>query len=200
MSTEHQTILLIFNNFANLFLCINASIDFILYCFLSEKFARTCRQIIWRQCSNHKTNILQRSRMLSIDRTSFILTNTSNNIHQQQLAGNTKNNYYTQSYRFYRHSSLNEKDRKWKKKFVPTLTTTTSANNKIDNRIFYQTALIENKQKFLTITKKRNQQFNKSMEILSNTEDDYTNNELNLSLNNSISSNKKSRSDIELNN
>ena len=39
MSPEHRTILLIFNNFANLFLCINASIDFILYCFLSEKFA-----------------------------------------------------------------------------------------------------------------------------------------------------------------
>jgi hypothetical protein len=199
MSNERRTILLIFNNFANLFLCINASIDFILYCFLSEKFARTCKQIIWRQCSIHKTNLIQRSRMLSLDRTSIILTNTSNNIHyqqQQQLAANTTNNYYTQLYHFYRHSSTNRRNKKWKKKFVQTLATT--VDNKIDNRIFYQTSLIENKQKFLTVTKEQIQKYpiglHKSIEVLSNTEDDYTNNELNVSLNTSLSSNKQSRS------
>jgi hypothetical protein len=158
MSEERRTILLIFNNFANLFLCINASIDFILYCFLSEKFARTCKQIICRQCSNHKINAIQRSRMLSLDRASFVLTNTSNNIHQQQqqqqLAVNTTNNYYT--------------------KFVQTLTTRTTTNNQIDNQIFYQTSLIEKKQRFLNGKRKHNQQssirYHKSMEILPNTE------------------------------
>ncbi len=38
------------------------------------------------------------------------------------------------------------------------------------------------------------------MQIFSNTEDDYTNNEVNVSLNTSISSNKQSRSDIKPNN
>ncbi len=187
MSPEHRTILLIFNNFANLFLCINASIDFILYCFLSEKFARTCRQILWHQCSNYKLNADQRSRIRSLDRTSFILTNTSNNIHQQQqqLAAKTTNNYYTQFYHFYRQSSNNSKNKNWKQKFVRSSSTTPPPNYNTNNRMFYRTSLIEYKQKNLNPTK--NQQ--KSIENLSNTEDD-----INGTFITSISSNRQSRS------
>jgi hypothetical protein len=94
MSEKHRITLLIFNNFANLFLCLNASIDFILYCFLSEKFARTFKQIICRQCSQSNTKNAQHPRLLSIDRTSVIVANTPNNYHQQQLAANTTNKYY----------------------------------------------------------------------------------------------------------
>ncbi len=200
MSPERRTILLIFNNFANLFLCINASIDFILYCFLSDKFARTCRQIIWRQCSNHKIHSNLHSRMKALDRGSFIVSNTSNNSRQQQqqLAATTTNNYYTQLYNLYRHSSINRKDTAWKKKFVQTLTTPT--NRKSDNRVYYRTSLMENQQKLLTVKRKLNQQceirFEQSIDILSNTEDDYANHELYVLMNNSISSNKQSHSDI----
>ena len=199
MSPEHRTILLIFNNFANLFLCINASIDFILYCFLSEKFARTCRQIIWHQCTNYKMNANQRSRMVSLDRGSFICPNTSNNIHQQQqqLAATTTNNYYSQLYNLYRQTSTEKtNNKKWRKKIAQTLSPTTG-NNKMDNRVFYQTSLGEQKQKFLDVSKKREQETSISchklmdMDILSNTEDDYTNNELNVSLNTSISSTRQ---------
>ncbi len=195
MSSEHRTILLIFNNFANLFLCINASIDFILYCFLSEKFARTCRQMMWRQCSNFKINSIKRSRLLSLDRTSFVLTNTSNNIHQQQLTANTTNHYYTQFCHIYRHSSTNKKS---KKKYVQTLRTTENKN--IDNRIFYQTSLIENKRKFLTVTRKQNQRSSmESVEVLSNPRNDCTNNEHYFSSNTSLSSNRQSRFEMEAN-
>ncbi|CAF0813022.1 unnamed protein product [Adineta steineri] len=201
MSPKNRNILLIFNNFANLFLCINASIDFILYCFLSEKFARTCQQIIWRQCSNYKINSKLRSRMVALDRGSFIVSNTSNNIHhqQQQLAANTTNSYYTQLYNFYSPSPINSKNKEWKKKFVQTLTTTTTANSKYDHRVYYRTSLLENKQKMLHTKKKSNHQrsvgFEKQIEMLSNTEDDYTNNEINISVNTSLSSNKQSHSD-----
>jgi hypothetical protein len=121
--------------------------------------------------------------MRSLDRPSFILTNPLNNIHhqQQQLAAN---NYYTQIYQFYRQSSNNSKNKDWKAKFVQTLSTTTP-NYKIDNRIFYRTSFIEHKQKFLTVTKQQQ----KSIENLSNTEDD-----INGSLVTSISSNRQSRS------
>ncbi|CAF4174182.1 unnamed protein product [Rotaria sp. Silwood2] len=153
MSSERRIILLIFNNFANLFLCINASIDFILYCFLSEKFARTCRQIICRSCSNHEVSSYQRSRIMSLDRTSFILTNLSNNIYQQQqqqqqLTNNRTNNYDTQLYHFYHHSLTNQKNKNSKKNLVQTLT----PNNKINNQVFYHTSLINTKKKrFSTI-------------------------------------------------
>jgi len=178
MSHKHRIILLIFNNFANLFVCINASIDFILYCFLSEKFARTCKQIIFRQCSNHKNINGQHPRLLSIDRTSTILANPSNNIHQQKLAANTTNKYYIQLYDFYRNSSgykINS-DKKWKKKFVRSITT----NTKIDKHIFYQKTLIKNKQK--------QQLSNKPIHIISNPilehiDEDDINNETNESMN-----------------
>jgi hypothetical protein len=158
MSHEHRIILLIFNNFANLFLCINASIDFLLYCFLSEKFARTCKQIICRQCSNHRNINGQHPRLLSIDRTSIILGNPLNNIHQQKLAANTTNKYYIQLYDFYRNSSgyKTNSNKKWKKKFVRSITT----NTKSDKHIFYQKTLIKNKQK--------EQSFNRPLHIISN--------------------------------
>ena len=197
MSPERRTILLIFNNFANLFLCINASIDFILYCFLSDKFARTCKQIVWRQCSNHKINASLRSRMASFDRTSFILPNTSNNIHQQQqqLAANKTNNYYSQLCHSIQQSSINQKNKRWKPKFAQTTTTTSSVITKGDARVFYQTSLVENKQKLLTINKKQNSRgLHKSLEIFPNPADDYTTNELiNASSNTSISSNRQGR-------
>jgi hypothetical protein len=194
MSPERRTILLIFNNFANLFLCINASIDFILYCFLSDKFARTCKQIVWRQCSNHKINSSLRSRRASFDRTSFILPTTSNNTHQQQqqLAANQTNNYYSQLYHSLQQSSINQKNTRWKPKFSQTTTTTPSINAKSDTRVFYQTSLVENREKFLTINKKQNsREHHKSLEIFPNPADDYTTNELNGSSNTSLSSNRQ---------
>lgn len=212
MSAERRTILLIFNNFANLFLCINASIDFILYCFLSEKFARTCRQIIWRQCSNYKLNATQRSRMRSLDRASFILANppmnnnnNNNNNHQQQQqqAANGTNKYYTQICQFYTPTSMDSKNKNWKKKFIRSLSTT--SNPDLDNRVFYQTSLVQNKQKLLFVTKNYHQQRQsiidspKSMEKFSNTEEDYLNNEVNGSASTSISSNRPSRSNIMIN-
>ena len=138
MSREHRIILLIFNNFANLFLCINASIDFLLYCFLSEKFARTCRQILCRQCPSSSTYIIsQQPRQLSMDRTSLVVVNPTNNLHQQQLAAKTTDRYYVQLYDLYQNSSgypTVQQNNKWKKKFV-RLRTTTSKN---DLRVFYQ--------------------------------------------------------------
>lgn len=139
MSHKHQIILLIFNNFANLFLCINASIDFLLYCFLSEKFARTCRQILCHQCPSSSTYVIsQQPRQLSMDRTSLVVVNPTNNLHQQQSAAKTTNKYYVQLYDLYQNSSgysNGHKNNKWKKKFV-RLRTTTSKN---DLRVFYQT-------------------------------------------------------------
>lgn len=212
MSDERRTILLIFNNFANLFLCINASIDFILYCFLSEKFARTCRQIIWRQCSNYKLNANQRSRMRSLDRASFILANPSvnnnnNNHHhqQQQQAANETNKYYTQICQIYQPATIESKNKNWKKKFIRSLSTTSTPD--VNNRVFYQTSLVQNKQKLLFVTKDYHQQQQrqsiierpKSMEKFSNTEDDYLNNDGNGSVSTSISSNRPSRSNIMIN-
>ena len=209
MSPERRTILLIFNNFANLFLCINASIDFILYCFLSEKFARTCRQIIWRQCSNYKLNANQRSRMRSLDRASFILPNPSvnnnNNHHQQQQqAASETNKYYTQICRFYRPASMDSKNKNWKKKFIRSLSTT--SNPDMDNRVFYQTSLVRNKQKLsMARNSYRHQQRiptigrRKSLDKFSNTEDDFINNEIDGSVSTSISSNRPSRSNMMIN-
>jgi hypothetical protein len=181
MSYQHRIILLIFNNFANLFLCINASIDFILYCFLSEKFARTCKQIFCRQCSNHKIINGQHPR-LSIDRTSIVLANPSNNIHQQQLAANTTNKYYIQLYDFYRSSSgyKTNPNKKWKEKFVRSIT----INTKSDKHIFYQKNLVKNKQ------------IQQSLNIISNPILEYidendVNNEINTTVSNET---KQSRS------
>ena len=143
MSQDHRIILLIFNNFANLFVCLNASIDFILYCFLSEKFARTCRQIICRQCTVHENKTNHRSRIISVDRTSFIAAQAPTNLHHQQLAANKTNKYYVQLYDIYRNSSgmKNQTDKKWKKKLTQSLPT----NMKNDNRIFYQKSLTRHK-------------------------------------------------------
>ena len=173
MSEEHRIILLIFNNFANLFLCLNASTDFILYCFLSEKFARTCKQIICRQCT--KPNIIngQNPRLLSIDRTSGILGNTPNNYHQQQLAADTTNKYYVQLYDLYRTSSMkNSRNKKWKKKFVRSITT----NTKSDNHIVYHKISTKNKPK-----SQHTKPSNIPMKIISNPVLDYIdeNNEVN---------------------
>ncbi|CAF1526598.1 unnamed protein product [Adineta ricciae] len=194
MSPKRRMTLLIFNNFANLFLCINASIDFILYCFLSEKFARTCQQIIWRKCSTQKLIKTRQSRLRGVDRGSFILSNTSNNSHQQQqqLAADTTNNYYAQLYNFCRQTSINRKNKVWKKKMIQSLTTTT--NSKDNNRVYYRTVLLENKKNSLNVTQqchqKRMVNFQNSIDVFSNTDDDYVNNELNTSVNTSISSNK----------
>lgn len=143
MSQDHRVTLLIFNNFANLFVCINASIDFILYCFLSERFARTCRQIICRQCNAQENKPTHRTRMISVDRTSFILAQAPTNLYNQQLAANKTNKYYVQLYDIYRNSSgmKTHPDKKWKKKFAQSLTT----NMKSDNHIFYQRSLSKNK-------------------------------------------------------
>ena len=143
MSDQHRITLLIFNNFANLFVCINASIDFILYCFLSEKFARTCKQIICRQCTNpHQING-QRPRLASIDRTSFVPPNPTHNFHQQQLAANTTNKYYIQLYDLYQNSSgyKERSNKNWKKKFARSMTT----DARSDKHIFYQQSLARNK-------------------------------------------------------
>lgn len=202
MSPERRIILLIFNNFANLFLCINASIDFILYCFLSEKFARTCRQILWRQCSAHKTNASQRSRMFSLDRTSFLypVSTTASaaaamHIHQQQLiAANTTNNYYAQLY-----PTFESKDKKWKKKFVQTLSPATSMSAR-NHRIFYQTSLHENKKRFLNIAnyqtyEQETKSSEHSIEILSNTEEDFIKTDLNASIHSSNNSLRQAQTD-----
>ncbi|CAF1190157.1 unnamed protein product [Adineta ricciae] len=145
MSHEHRIILLIFNNFANLFLCINASIDLILYCFLSEKFARTCKQIMFRKCLTTDVKVGQRPRFVSLERTSVALANPPTNNHQQQLAANTTNKYYIQLYDFYQNSSGLKKDsnKNWKKKFVRSMT----ASAKSDNQIFYQRTLRKGRSK-----------------------------------------------------
>lgn len=137
MSNEHRIILLIFNNFANLFLCLNASIDFLLYCFLSEKFARTCKEILFRQCSHSSYVLHHQPRLLSIDRTSLVVANPSNTLHQQQLAAKTTNKYYVQLYDLYQNSSgykSPRRNKKWKKKFVRLRGQT----SKTDIRVFYQ--------------------------------------------------------------
>ena len=135
MSRDHQTYLLIFNNFANLFLCINASIDFILYCFLSDKFARTCRQILCRQCSHLESEVQRRSRVLSIHRTSIVLQPTPSENRYRYLAANTTNDYYLQIYDFYRHPATQRTiPRKKQKKPI-------SSTMKCDRKIFYQQSL-----------------------------------------------------------
>jgi hypothetical protein len=190
MSHKHRIILLIFNNFANLFLCINASIDFILYCFLSEKFARTCKQIICRQCSNTNHINNQHPRLLSIDRASIIMPNPSNNIHQQQLAANTTNKYYVQLYDFYRNSSgyKNNSNKKWKEKFVRSITT----NTKSDKHIFYQKTLEKNKQKLQSSNKSLNIKSNHVLEYI---DENDVNNDINDSMNTLVTnSTKQSRS------
>lgn len=142
MSYEHRIILLVFNNFANLFLCINASIDFILYCFLSEKFAQTCRQIIFRQCSNPNSINRQRPHLFSPDRASVIIENTSNNFHQQQFTAERPNKYYAQLYEFYRNSSGIDSNQsiKWRDKMHQS----NSNSVKSDRQICYPNQLLEN--------------------------------------------------------
>ena len=138
MSHEHRVILLIFNNFANLFVCLNASIDFLLYCFLSEKFARTCKEILCRQCTHSSYILHQQPRLLSIDRTSLVVANPSNTLHQQQLAAKTTNKYYVQLYDLYQNSSgykyPQQNKKKWKKKFLRLRSSTSNT----DIRVFYQ--------------------------------------------------------------
>jgi hypothetical protein len=187
MSREHQIILLIFNNFANLFVCLNASIDFILYCFLSEKFARTCKQIICRQCRKSSQITGQHPRLLSIDRTSVIIANPTNNIHQQQLAANTTNKYYIHLYDFYQNSSgyKNGENKNWKKKFIRSRTNDT----KSDKHIVYQKSLNKNKSMINSCKKPTN--------ILLNPVLDYIdeNNEIDGSINTLITdATKQSRS------
>ena len=148
MSADHRIRLLIFNNFANLFVCLNASIDFILYCFLSEKFARTCREIFCRRCGAPSTKQTQRTRMISFERTSFVLGHTPSNLYQQQLAANTTNKYYIQLYDLYRSSSgLKLRDeKKWKKKIVRSI----PMNMKMDQQISYHRSLSKTKFPFQT--------------------------------------------------
>lgn len=146
MSQDHRIRLLIFNNFANLFLCINASIDFILYCFLSEKFARTCRQIFCRQCTIPEANPAQRTRMISLERASFIFGHSPSNMYHQQLANNNTHKYYIRLYDFYRNSSglKSRDDKKWKKKLARSSPTTI----KCDNHIFYHRSLSKNQSNY----------------------------------------------------
>jgi hypothetical protein len=191
MSHEHRITLLIFNNFANLFVCINASIDFILYCFLSEKFARTCKQIVCRQCVNSSQINGQHPRLVSIDRTSFVIANPANNFHQQQLAANTTNKYYIHLYDFYQNSSghKNNQNKKWKKKFIRSRANDT----KSDKHIFYHQSLNKN---HLTINSCKKSSTN----VLTNPVLDYIdendgNNEVDGSINTLITnSTKQSRS------
>jgi hypothetical protein len=135
MSKQRQTILLIFNNFANLFLCINASIDFILYCFLSDNFVRTCKQIICRQCVNYTSKFDQRSRFLSFDRGSLIFVNASNTLqsqHQQQppllvIETSTPNSLHVQRHIHDTRGSISKsisQNKKWKKVSNQKLTRT----------------------------------------------------------------------------
>lgn len=141
MTYDHRILLLIFNNFANLFLCLNASIDFLLYCFLSEKFARTCKQIFFRQFT---TNMIIKSPNLnhiSNDRASFILANSPSTIHQQQLAANTTNKYYFQLSGFYQNPLDTKNNRHWKRKFRQSMT----MNSKSEKKIFYQQNLAKDK-------------------------------------------------------
>ncbi|CAF1282561.1 unnamed protein product [Rotaria sordida] len=181
MTHKHRIILLIFNNFSNLFLCINASIDFILYCFLSEKFARTCKEIICRLCSNYNFHRIQRIRFLSLDRTSIILSNTSKNLYQQQLTTNATNKYYQQLYDICRNSSniKNNQNKKSKKKFDHPI----DINIKSDNYIFYQKALLKTNQR-LKYTKSCRTPMNKiSNPVLDYTNENDVNNETNYSIN-----------------
>lgn len=149
MTHEHRIILLIFNNFANLFLCLNASIDFLLYCFLSEKFARTCKQILFRQCTNSMIIKNPNLNAISTERASFILANSPNTIHQQQLAANTTNKYYFQLSNFYQNSTDLKSNKNWKKKFTRSIT----MNTKSEKKIFYQQNLVKDKQQFNRMTK-----------------------------------------------
>ncbi|CAF1007313.1 unnamed protein product [Rotaria sp. Silwood1] len=182
MSHEHRIILLIFNNFSNLFLCINASTDFILYCFLSEKFARTCKQIIFRQYSNHHLIRRERTRLVSFDRTSFIIPNISRNFYQRQLAANTTDKYYLRLYGFY-HNSLNfqsNQNKKWKTKFVYPI----AINIKTDDHIFYRKTLLQ-KNPRLQYTKSCTNPLNEiSNLVLDYMDKNCVNNNTNSSINN----------------
>ena len=209
MSSERRILLLIFNNFANLFLCINASIDFILYCFLSENFARTCKQIVCRQCSNYNTKFSQRSRFISFDRTSFVIHAPSNNVYQhqqqqQQSAANNTNNYYAQLYNNRRSSSIIKLDcpenKRWKKRIVQTTTTTrtTSTHSRRRHRM-YQTPLLEHAGNAPKRTSNEYRpcplEFRKSSDITSNVDDECAQSELNESVHTLVSSNRQWRSE-----
>lgn len=181
MSQERRVILLIFNNFANLFLCINASTDFILYCFLSEKFARTCKQLIFRQCVNEKNTSRSRSRFLSFDHPSFIVSSSSYNFQQQKLAARTTNKYYLQLYEFYHYSShfKTNRSKKWGKKYSHSIVT----SEKVDSPIFYQRPSLERNQ-----TQQQTKSLGISVNTRSSSSSDYIhengiNNEANVSIN-----------------
>lgn len=174
MSREHQIIYLIFNNFANLFLCINASIDLILYCFLSEKFARTFKQMICNQCSTKTVKNGPKPRLMSLDPTSIIAPNSPSTCYHQQLAANTTNKYYGQLHDIYRNSSGWKKNhnKKPKKKSLHSITT----NTKSDNHIFYQNSLSKNTQ----YTKSCNKAINvTSNPVLDYIDENDTNDEIN---------------------
>ncbi|CAF0923144.1 unnamed protein product [Didymodactylos carnosus] len=154
MTREERILLLIFNNFANLFLCINASIDFILYCFLSDKFARTCKQIICRQCSSHRQLLKHRNRMLSLDRTSLNRGDTCAKIKsQRQQSSNSINNYYLQLYTLYEiGSNLSHQTSHHHR--VPRATTMSSLN-KNERKIIYRTSATLDKKLLPTSLLKR---------------------------------------------
>lgn len=179
MSPERRIVLLIFNNFANLFLCINASIDFILYCFLSEKFARTCRQMICRSCMNRQDNSCKHSRVMSVDRTSLILTHLSPNTnHQQQIINRRITTYDAQLYNFYHHSIANDKcNQKPKRKAIRSIRT----HDEVKNQVFYRTSLVNKQaQEFSTDKnndiKKHSVAFHESISVLMHNENPCTTN------------------------
>lgn len=135
MSAETQINILVFNNFANLFLCINASIDFILYCFLSDKFGRTCLEMICYRCRTDDEESSRGSSPL-MRRFSKVFGRKGSRFDRRESAANTTNKYYLQLYNFYR-STAGDHVISTKK----SSTRLTAANIKYDKKIFYRQTL-----------------------------------------------------------
>ena len=201
MSPDRRILLLIFNNFANLFVCINASIDFILYCFLSENFARTCHQIIFRKCSNYHSKIHQPARFLSFDRTSLIFSNSSMVHHQQVFLTNSNTNkFYAQLYN--RQNSSSMKFGRRIKKIRKPLGQPTAAIIRKPRRLIYQTSLTQNSSHLQlpipVVDKNYLMPFQSSFRTRSNTDGDCTQSDYNGSLPSLIAVHRTASSDARL--
>ena len=211
MSEERRILVLIFNNFANLFLCINASIDFILYCFLSENFARTCKQIIRRRCSSYYSKFSKGSRNLSFNRSSFIFTGASNNIHQVQqqqqqqgyAAVRPTNLHQAPFFLAHRRNSsalkIHRASATWKKRFTDSTSTAVLSSRRTNRRICYQpvrlrseVAEVSRREKWQSVRRGKTHQ---SLDPASHAENDLLRTETNASLLSLINYHRQARAE-----
>ena len=210
MTNERRIVLLIFNNFANLFLCINASIDFILYCFLSENFARTCKQIVRRQCSNYYSKCSKGSRKISFYRTSFNSTAASNNVHQIQhqhqqgsAAVRPMNRHQARFFLAHRRNSSDLKIHRasatWRKRFAESTSTAVFSSRTANQQVSYQAVRLRSEVTEMSRREKwhsvRSGKHYRSTDLMSQTENDLLRNETDASLLSLINYHRQVRAD-----